>query len=158
VTQSARESTVVLLCRVGSHLCALPVEHVIETMRALPVVRLAGIPDFILGLSLIRGSQVPVVDAGQLVGAAGHGQLARFVTIKINERCVALAVDSVVGVRILPSDALRLLDPLLGITGAGAVAAIGTLDAELLVVLQNARIVPRAAWQSIEAEKARPSC
>ena len=84
--QLALETTVVLLCRVGTHFCALPIEHVSETMRPLSVVPLAGTPAFVFGLSIIRGSPVPVIDAGQLVGVTGQRRPARFVTIKVNRR------------------------------------------------------------------------
>jgi purine-binding chemotaxis protein CheW len=156
--QLALETTVVLLCRVGTHFCALPIEHVSETMRPLSVVPLAGTPAFVFGLSIIRGSPVPVIDAGQLVGVTGQRRPARFVTIKVNKRSLALAVDAVVGIRTLASDSLRTLDPLLQETGAGAVAAIGVLDAELLAVLQSARIVSDSVWKVIEANEAHPQC
>lgn len=156
MTQSARESTVVLLCRVGEHLCALPIECVSETMRPLSVVPIAGVPPFVAGVSVIRGSPVPVIDAGRLVGTEEHRPLTRFVTIKVNERRVALAVDSVIGIQVLASDSLRGLGPLLQGTGAGAVGAIGTLDSQLLVVLQGARILPESVWKVVEAAGAHP--
>lgn len=151
MTQSARESTVVLLCRVGKRLCALPIEHVLETMRPLPVVPLAGTPAFVAGLSIIRGSPVPVVDAERLVGKDEPSRLTRFVTVKVEQRSVALAVDSVIGVQTLASDSLRGLVPLLQESGAGVVEAIGMLDADLCVVLKSARIVPDAVWKVLDA-------
>jgi hypothetical protein len=44
-----------LLCRAGNLLCALPIEHVIEIMRPLPVEQIAGAPHYVRGLSIIRG-------------------------------------------------------------------------------------------------------
>jgi purine-binding chemotaxis protein CheW len=158
VTQPADAHTVVLLCRVGTHLCALPVEHVVETMRPLAVVPLAGVPLGVSGVSLIRGFPVPVIDAGCLFGIPGPRQVTRFVTIKVDERRAALAVDSVVGVRTLPVDSSRELAPLLQTSDAGVVSTIGTLDANLLLVLQGARLVPASIWKAIEAAEAIPRC
>ena len=45
-------------------LAALPLEHVVETMRPLPVEPLGDAPRFILGLSIVRGEPIPVVDVG----------------------------------------------------------------------------------------------
>jgi purine-binding chemotaxis protein CheW len=70
-----------------------------------------------------------------------HGA-ARFVTVRTSDRTVALAVDAVVGIRGLPAGTLGELPPLLRDAGSDAVAAIGTLDAELLLVLRAARLVP----------------
>jgi purine-binding chemotaxis protein CheW len=40
-----------LLCRAGGRLCALPVESVIETMRVLPIEKIAQAPEFVLGFA-----------------------------------------------------------------------------------------------------------
>jgi purine-binding chemotaxis protein CheW len=53
-----------LLFRARRHLCAMPTEQVVETMRPLPVEPLAAAEPFVLGLCRIRDTSVPVVDAG----------------------------------------------------------------------------------------------
>jgi len=104
-------------------------------------------PVFVLGLSVIRGSPVPVVDARLLLlTGAGPSPAERFVIAKVGERRVAIAVDEVVGVRVIPPSSLKALPPLLGDASAEVIAAIGVLDRELLIVLEGARLVPDAAW------------
>jgi purine-binding chemotaxis protein CheW len=68
-----RQST--LLCRVRERLCALPLAHVVETMRPLPIEPLGGMPGFVQGIAIIRGAPVPVVDAGALLGSAGAARI-----------------------------------------------------------------------------------
>jgi purine-binding chemotaxis protein CheW len=133
-------------------LYALPVQNVIETMRPLPTEALAGVPPFVRGLSLIRGRPVPVVDLGALVSASEPANPTRFVTLRLGDRRVALAVESVLGIRALP-DALSGLPPLLADAAAEAVSAVGALDAELLLVLETARLVPDSFWLELDAEK-----
>ena len=129
-------------------MCALPLGHVVETLRPLPVEPLAGAPAFVQGLCVIRGVPRPVVDAARLLGAQAPGALppdrsaARFVTVWAGARQVALAVDAVLGVRTVPPDSLQALPPLLHEAGAEAVAAVGRLDAELLLVLRSSRLLP----------------
>lgn len=157
MTYEDRDAGVSLLCRVGSHLCALPIESVVETMRPLPVSALAGVPAFVLGLSIIRGAPVPVVDARCLFsGTEERGDSTRFVSIKSGNRRAALAVDGVIGVRALRSVSLGELPPLLREANADVVEAIGTLDAELLLVLRSARIVPESVWDDLDAGRPRP--
>jgi purine-binding chemotaxis protein CheW len=156
LSQPDRDANLILLCRVGSSVCALPIEHVSETMRPLPVEPFAGSPTFVLGLSIIRGSPVPVVDAGRLLGAAEQPRLTRFVTIKVGERRAALAVGAVVGVWSLAATSLDELPPLLREASGDVVAAIGRLDADLLLVLRSARIVPESVWTALEAGEDRP--
>jgi purine-binding chemotaxis protein CheW len=105
----------------------------------------------VLGVSVIRGVPVPVVDTAKLLGAGGT-VAQRVVTLKIGERRVALAVDGVVGVRALPAVSLDDVPPLLRDAGDDTLAAIATLDDQLLLVLRGARIIPESLWQSLDAE------
>ncbi|AXE32166.1 chemotaxis protein CheW [Chromobacterium phragmitis] len=142
----------VLLCRSGQRLCALPLAHVRETMRALPVDPVPAMSDFLLGLALIRGAPVPVLDCARLMGSASPTRLSRFVTLVVGERLLALAVDDVIGVRQLAAAALADIAPLLDGSDDGLVQAIATLDAELLLVLRAGRLVPEEMWEALAVE------
>jgi len=139
-----------LLCRVRSRWCALPLAQVVETMRLLPIEPLPGAPPFVLGLAVIRGAPVPVLDTARLLGAE-DGTVTRLVTMRTGDHEVAFAVDGVVGVRAIPGDELHALPPLLREVCAEAVTAIGTLDRDLLLVLSDARLVPDDLWARIGA-------
>ncbi len=141
-----------LVCRVGTLLCALPIEHVVETMRPLPVEPISGAPRFVRGLAIIRGEPVPVVDAGRLVGN-DEAQPGRFVTLQIGARRVSLAVSEVLGARSV-AKYLRDLPPLLGDAETEVIGAIGTLDSELLVVLRSALILPEGSQRGLAAAEA----
>jgi len=147
-----REPDGFLLCRAGSRLCALPLADVAETMRPLPIDTLDGTPSFVAGVAVVRGAPVPVVDVRRLLGGAVHSApAARFVTVRIGTRRIALAFDSVLGVRRFDAPADDGMPPLLQDAGAGVISAIRALDAELLVVLEAARAVPDTLWAALEA-------
>jgi len=137
-----------LVCRISGGLCGLPLAHVKETMRPLPVEPVAGAPAFVLGLALIRGVAVPVVDATRLLGgdqpeAATKDQWPRrLVTLEAGGRPLALAVDGVVGVRSIPAAARDALPRLLSQAASDVIATVGALDAELFVVLQAGHLLP----------------
>jgi len=61
----------------------------------------------------------------------------------------------VVGVRELPTASLRNLPPLLRDASEDLVQSVGTLDTELLVVLQSGRLVPDSVWTTIPTGEAR---
>jgi purine-binding chemotaxis protein CheW len=144
-----------LVCRVGSRLCGLPLSHVVETMRPLPIEPLPHLPSFVDGLALIRGRPIPVLDARRLLGADGEpGARTRFVTLELAERSAALAVDAVLGVRSIDVAALAQLPALLRNAQNDLVAALGTLDHELLVVLERSRLLPEAVWAALATEAA----
>ena len=138
-----------LLCYVGQILAGLPVASVVEAMRPLPIQPLDGTPSFVLGVSIIRGVPTPVVDAAMLIGAPTAGRPERFVCLRAGDRFVALAVERVLGVRELPETELRALPPLLAHARPEVVSAMATLDAQLLLVLQTARVVPESVWQAL---------
>lgn len=141
--------------RVGSRICAIPVEDVEEVMRPLPVEPIAGMPSFLLGLSVIRGVPTPVVHAGILLGAGDAATPGRFLSLRIGERRVALAIDGALDVIDLRARPLAELPPLLRHADADLVAALGTLDSALLVVLESARLVPDAVWSALDAGRGR---
>jgi purine-binding chemotaxis protein CheW len=133
----------VLVVRVGGRTCALPLAHVVETMRPLPVAPMHGAPPGVVGASIIRGEATPVVDLAKLVDARPT-VARRFVTVRAGARPVALAVDEVVGIVALPQAAFAGSPPLLRDVLAGAVEALATLDRELILVLRAARLSPDA--------------
>src|SRR5262249_44266201 len=134
----------------GHRACALPLAHVVETMRPLAFEPMPGSPDFVRGVSVIRGVPTPVVDLKALWtrGEPSSG-FTRFVTLKVGGRQVALAVDGVEGVRRLEADRTQALPPLLGDVEAGVVDTLGALDDQLLIVLRAARLVPEEVWAGL---------
>jgi len=139
-----------LLCRAGSHLHAIPLDQVIESMRVPPIDAISGAPRYVLGLCIVRGSPVPVVDPGLLLGDQPT-RSQRLVTIRAGRRTIALAVEEVLGIRAIDAETSSQLPPLLRNAAAETIAAIGTLDAELLFFLHTARIVPEDLLERFEA-------
>lgn len=142
--------TQVLVVGTGIHACAVPLSQVIETMRPLPVDVIAGVPSFISGISIIRGVPTPVVDLQVLLGMPSRAN-ARFVTIRLGARQVALSVEAVVGIRELDPSTTQKLPPLLQGAPQDAVDAIGTLDEQLLLVLQTGWQLPDEVWRVVAA-------
>ncbi len=125
----------------GARACAIPLSHVLETLRPLPIEPLAGAPVFVRGLSVIRGKPTPVLDLRALLDEQA-GTPTRFVTLRLSERTLALAVDSVLGVRMLDRATLGVLPPLLRDASQRLVEAVGTLDQRLLLVLKTGWLLP----------------
>jgi len=151
----------------GRH-CAFFVTDVAEVMRPLPIERLANMPPFVLGLSIIRGQPTPVIDAAALLAQGADDPRSegsdaaerpvgttptRFVVMRVGERRVALAVEAVLGVRAVAHESLRALPPLLRHADDQLVAAIGALDHQLLTVLTGSHLVPPALWDALRTQE-----
>jgi purine-binding chemotaxis protein CheW len=157
----AEESDRFLLCRIGSRIGALALKDVRETMRPLPIEPLPGMPPFVLGVSIVRGFPAPIVDAVRLLKPLASSPppivsppSARFVSLKLGSRTAVLAVDAVLDIRPLAAGILADIPPLLRETGAEQMAVIGALDAQLLFVLEAARLLPESVWSAIKAPEA----
>jgi purine-binding chemotaxis protein CheW len=148
------EASASLVLEVGSRVCALPVAFVRETMRPLPVEAVEGTPHFVLGLAVIRGQPTPVVHLGRLLGETDSTAPSRFVTLRLGDRTLALAVGAVLGVRRLDASAFQPLPAILGVAGETAIESVGELDGQLLVVLQAMGLLPEPLWQRILGEAA----
>jgi purine-binding chemotaxis protein CheW len=142
-----------LLIRTGPHICALSLADVVETMRPRPVEPLAGAPEVVRGLSVIRGAPVPVVDLAKLLGDGEQSVATRFVTVRTGERTVALTVDAVLGIRDIPPALQKEMPPLLRNARPDIVDAVSTLDSELLLVLKAAKLLPEEVWNLINRQE-----
>jgi purine-binding chemotaxis protein CheW len=133
------------------------VKDVIETMRPLPMSKVADVPAFVLGLAVIRGRPTPVVDLQRLLSGQ-PGTVMRFVTVRPNRFAanddgrspVALGVAAVEGVRKLGVDLHKAQPALLKEASSDAVQAISTLDRELMLVLDAARVLSAEIWQTLK--------
>ena len=146
---TSRSEFPVLAVRGGGHFCVIPLPQVMEVMRPLPLERVAGAPDCVLGLAIIRGRATPVVDLAGLLGRAGDERpepaaAARWVALRVRDRMVALAVEAVLAIRSLDAARFTALPPLWQGPHSPAVAALGALDRELFIVLETARLLPDA--------------
>jgi purine-binding chemotaxis protein CheW len=132
-----------LLVEVVSHRCAVPVAATIETLRPLPLERLPGAPRGILGVSIIRGATVPVVDMAALFDEP-EGSASRWVLVRAGERRLGLAVSRLIGVCEI-DEAAEVLGPAgAALVAAPFVTAVATHAGRLLAVLDVARILPEA--------------
>jgi purine-binding chemotaxis protein CheW len=129
----------VLIAKVGALMCAIPIAHVVETMRPLPVEPLGRGAAYVRGVAIIRGTPTVVIDTANLLATRSTGT-QRFVIVQTADRKAALMVDEVVDIRSLGE--LGKLPPLIASASGETIAAIGSIDAGLIVVLEAARLLP----------------
>jgi purine-binding chemotaxis protein CheW len=116
---------------------------------------LAGMPDFVLGVALVRGTPTPVIDlAAALFGVTQHAG-TRFVILRVGGRAVAVLVTAVLGMAKLDSAWIQALPPVLQSARADFIEAIGRADSELLVTLRSGRLVPEAVWSAVASAAGR---
>jgi purine-binding chemotaxis protein CheW len=147
----------VLVVASAGRACALPIRHVREIMRPLPIEPFKAAPAFVLGVSVIRGATLPVVDLALLLGAERtHSSRSRYVTLKLDSRDVALSVGEVFGIRELHESELQRLPGLVDNGASGLVESLSTHDSHLLRVLRAASVLPPETWAALAGVEATP--
>ena len=146
----------VLVVASAGRACALPIRHVREIMRPLPIEPFRAAPAFVLGLSVIRGATLPVVDLALLLSTErAPSSASRYVTLKLDSRDVALSVGEVFGIRELRADELQDLPGLVDSGASGLVESLTTHDSQLLRVLRAASVLPPEAWSALAGMEAK---
>lgn len=145
---SAGDSSLVF--RAGPLLCALRLDEVIETMRPLATHPLAGTPAFVTGICIMRGVPTLVIDVARLLGGGG-AEVSRFVAVRTERGPVAFATGEIQGVRPVTTGSAGRHEALLGDAPARLIAAVGTIDAAPVLLLQSMRLVPDEVWAAAAA-------
>ena len=143
-----------LLVSAGSWRCALPLASVAETMRALPLSPCASVAPYVRGVSVIRGSATVVLDLACLLGGSA-GSCRRFVLLRTSDRPVALGVDALEGILSLSEAELLPLRSLLTPLDV-QVAALGSLDGDLVALLHPTLLLPEALGAPARHSEAPP--
>jgi purine-binding chemotaxis protein CheW len=114
---------------------------VVEIMRPLPIEPVAGMPAYVLGLSIVRGYPAPVIHLSALLQGQPAGAITRMVAVRSGERRLLLAVESVRGVERIERVVVDRLPALVEKSSPDAIAAIGNLDQQLYLLLRETRVI-----------------
>src|SRR4029450_12436145 len=116
----------------------------------LTIHPLAGTPAFVTGMCIMRGVPTLVIDVARLLGGAA-GEVSRFVAVRTERGPVAFATGDIHGVRTISAERAGHNATLLGDAPARLIAAVGTIDAAPVLLLQSMRLVPDEVWAAAAA-------
>jgi purine-binding chemotaxis protein CheW len=133
--------------------CALPLGQVLEIMRPLPIDPISRAPSFVLGVAIVRGEPTPVIDCGAFMQVSAPAQHTRWASVRAGQGTAVLAFESIRGVRALPTQ-LHALPPLLCGAPSEQIARLASLDAALLLVLHESRLVPEEVLRLLDGDAA----
>jgi purine-binding chemotaxis protein CheW len=95
--------------RIGGEEYAVRVADVREVMKVRGLTPVPNVPDYILGVTSLRGAMLPVLDLSKRLGleAGDRGEKARILVVKAEEEDVGLMVDRVTGVFKISADDVK---------------------------------------------------
>ncbi|HXR93155.1 MAG TPA: chemotaxis protein CheW [Steroidobacteraceae bacterium] len=142
---------------VGGQLYALRSEDVLEVIRLPAVARVPQGPPALLGLGNLRGSVLPIVDLGQLLGksAALAGPGARAIVLDIGAP-IALLVDTVAALEYAAEDRIDTRPKEVGADGAERLLGVLAVAADKGVAkILDIKAMLEAAFSSRGRARAR---
>ena len=89
-----------MLLRAGGATVAIAASAAREVAPRPGAIRLPGTPEFVCGVVNVRGTLVPLVDLGRLLGGGPANPSGWVVTLDLEGRRCALAVDSLPVLRV----------------------------------------------------------
>lgn len=81
------------------------------------------------------------------------GEAGRFVTVRISQRVVALAFDTVLGIHNLNAQLTIGLPPLLKNVAGDTISQVSAKDSDLLLFLETSRIFPPGLIESLVTDE-----
>lgn len=148
---NSSRSSMVLTVRARSWICALPSKFVLEVMRRQPIEPIVGAPNFVLGMSIVRGAVTPVISLAILLGSSERVLPERFVLVRVGDRRAILGVEEILGMDVLDPGRLEDAPGLLSEVLPRDVTRIGILDRSVLVMLEAGRLLSEETWRAIAA-------
>jgi purine-binding chemotaxis protein CheW len=132
--------------RLGTEEYALEIQHVREVLKAPPLTELPRAPEHILGVIMVRGEIVAVIDPRARLGLPRQepGPRARVLVCDTGETSCGVLVDEVSGVIRLAPSAVEPRPPGVGGESVEYIAGIGRERNRLYVLLDAATLLGNA--------------
>jgi purine-binding chemotaxis protein CheW len=139
---SSDEAQVVVL-ELAGEAYGVEIGKVQEIIRMQPITRVPNGPDWIEGVTNLRGRVIPVLDLRRRFGlAAGEAtRRSRIVVAELGEHTVGLVVDGVSEVLRVPADSVEPPSSLVTTAESAYLRGVAKLDQRLVLLLDLGRIL-----------------
>lgn len=129
--------------QLGEEIYGVEVKHVREILRVNYILPVAGAPDYILGITNIRGHVVSVIDGRKRLNmqSIDHTPSTRMVVFETENDIVAVIVDRVSDVIDFPESSLDSNPSLERSGNSKYVKGLITHDEGLIIVLNTERLI-----------------
>jgi purine-binding chemotaxis protein CheW len=130
-------------------------------IRVQSVTKVPHTPDFVEGVTNLRGTVLPVVDLRRRFGLPVRAPTkdTRIVVAEMGKATVGMVVDAVVEVRKVPEEAIEPPSPLVTTVDSAFITGIAKVDDERLIIVLDIEqvLVPeeKAVLQSFQSIESR---
>lgn len=135
-----------LTFRLGAEEYGIDILKVQEIRGYDTVTQIANAPDFIKGVTNLRGTIVPIIDLRIKfhLGSVEYDQFTVVIILNLSDRVVGIVVDSVSDVLSLSSEQIRPAPEFGSAVDTRYVTGIGALDSRMLILVDIERLMAGA--------------
>lgn len=126
-------------------------------IKLQPVTRMPHTPDFVEGVTNLRGAVVPVIDLRRRFALPKQEATSesRIIVAMMNQTKVGMVVDAVTQVLRVPEEAIDPLPAMATTVHSAFIRGIAKLDGRLIILLDLNKVLSREEFASLEALPAR---
>jgi len=134
----ARSSRQFVGFRLDDQEYAFRIEQIQEIVILDRVTRLPQVPDYVEGVSNLRGAIIPIINLRRLfgLGAKDSDDQTRTIVANIGSKTIGCTVDAVTQVIRINPEQIKPAPDIVSSEGASYVAGFAQLDARLVVLLE----------------------
>lgn len=141
-----------IVFRLGEEEYGVEILQVQTIERMLKITRVPHAPDFVEGVTNLRGMVVPIIDLRKRLGLPEKEATdeTRIITVKMNEMMVGMIVDSASDVVKVPEDVIEPPPSIIGGVESTYLEGVAKLENRLLILLNLAEVLKKEEVEQIK--------
>lgn len=130
---------------------AFRIENIQEIVIPDRVARMPQVPDYIEGVSNLRGTIIPVVNLRRLfdMEAREPGDETRMIVTNVGSRTIGCTVDAVTQVIRITPEQIQAVPEIVRTEEAGFIAGFAKLDSRLIILLEISELLEPAQMDQV---------
>ncbi|GBF36345.1 chemotaxis protein CheW [Methanofervidicoccus abyssi] len=142
------ETPKMVVFKLGSNEYALKVDEVREVLKLQDITALPNSPDYVIGVTNIRGEITPIIDLRKKLNISGYyGEDSKrdkemlVMVVEIDGVPVGILVDAVNDVIQIPKENIEKVDGIGSNMGVDYIEGIGKIDNRLIIILNIDKLI-----------------
>ncbi len=129
--------------QLGQEVYGVVVKNVREILRINNISPVPGAPDYIVGITNIRGNVVSVIDGRSRINLplAEHTDLSRMIVMESKDDIVAVVVDRVADIIDLPESLVNASPKLAKGSSSKYISGVMSREDELIIILDSEKFI-----------------
>ena len=128
---------------------AFPIEQIQEIVILNQVTRVPQVPDYVEGVSNLRGSIIPILNLRCLLGLEPRQRIeTRTIVVNVAQRTMGCTVDGVSQVLRIPQESIQTAPDTVLTEGGDCITGFARLAGQLIILLDIDKLLDPASLQS----------